>query len=456
MRFPISRHAFGRRGWLVVVAVVVVSAAVSIAVVLVGTSATAAIRPVKPPDMGTHAGFSPVVRHTGKAPTGYEVTFRDRDPAAKLVQIEGDWSFSSPDTTTQLNSDGRDPSQWQPGDFAINPNQLNDFQAGVKLTWPVVNMTKDPASGVWSYTTPLPSGVFDYEFVVDCTRPEVVPGYTGCPEIADPQNLPWNQHRGKTHGSAVTYSQVYVPSDPAFHSVDYSWEAPTSPRGALTDVAIPEPDGPPTLPGTNYLAVYTPPGYDRHRRTPYPTLYLSHGYDNDEIDWSTGGDAANILDNLIDKNQIKPMVVVMPNAYWQAPPDPTLERATVSADNLIHTIIPYVQAHYNVSTDPSQRAFAGLSFGAVLATTLLLNDTHEFGSDGVFSPAPFSISTINGSQAAAIQRVAVSVGGGSGDPSNQWATADLAALQQAGDQATTDFVNGGHDGFVGAHCCTTS
>jgi S-formylglutathione hydrolase FrmB len=35
-----------------------------------------------------------------------------------------------------------------------------------------------------------------------------------------------------------------------------------------------------------------------------------------------------------------------------------------------------------------------------------------------------------------------------GDPSNQWATADLAALQQGGDQATTDFVNGGHDWFV--------
>ena len=42
---------------------------------------------------------------------------------------------------------------------------------------------------------------------------------------------------------------------------------------------------------------------------PYPTLYL--GIDDNEVDWSTRDDAANILDNLIDKQEIKPLVAVM-------------------------------------------------------------------------------------------------------------------------------------------------
>ena len=197
----------------------------------------------------------------------------------------------------------------------------------------------------------------------------------------------------------------------------------------------------------NNLVVYTPPGYDPHRRTPYPTLYLSHGYDNNEIDWSTGGDAANILDNLIDKQAIKPIVVVMPHAYWQAPPNPTLQRATISAGNLLHTIIPYIEQHYDVSTT-ARDAHSPDSPSAASSRNLLLDHTREFASYGIFSPAPFSISSIDHTQAAAVKTVGVLIGGGLGDPSHTWATTDLETLQQEGDHPTTDFVNGGHDWFV--------
>ncbi len=329
----------------------------------------------------TNSGLAPVVQRTGKAPTGYTVTFRYRDPTAKVVQIEGEWYFSSPDSTSVESSEGRPASQWEQGDIAINPDAPQDILAGLKSTWPDADMTKG-ASGVWSYTTPLPSGVYSYGFVVNCTHSDLTPAqqanpetpstYTGCPEVADPSNPPWNEHNGVTRGSAVTYSQIYVPSDPAFHTSDYSWEAPAAARGELTDISYAGTGGPPNLPGKNYLAVYTPPGYNRHRSTPYPTLYLAHGYDNNEIDWTTGGDAASILDNLIDEKKIEPMVVVMPNAYWEAPPDPDPSGATAFGDNLIGAVLPYVQSHYNVSPSSSQRAFAGLSFGGVAAGSLLV------------------------------------------------------------------------------------
>jgi enterochelin esterase-like enzyme len=398
------------------------------------------------------------VQHTGKAPTGYTVTFRYKDPGATIVRIEGEWSFSSPELATIQGSEGRLASQWEPGDIAINPDAPQEILAGLKSTWPVANMTRDRVTGVWSYTTPLPSGVYSYSFVVNCTHseltlsqranPSVPATYTGCPEIADPSNPPWNEHKGVTHGSVVTYSQIYVPSDPAFHTVNYSWEAPAATRGALTDITYAGSGGPPNLPGKNYLAVYTPPGYDRHRSTPYPTLYLSHGYDNNEIDWTTGGDAASILDNLIDENKIEPMIVVMPNAYWEAPPDPVPGEADTFDDNLVHAVVPYIQLHYNVSPSPSQRAFAGLSFGGFVAGTLLVDDANEFGYVGVFSPAPFELSALSPAQVAVVKQVRVMVGGGTDDGAYPWAADDITALQDAGDRVSTDFVNGGHDWFV--------
>lgn len=402
--------------------------------------------------------FAPVVQHTGKAPTGYTVTFHYRDPSATIVQIEGEWSFSSPELTTAESSEGRPASQWEPGDIAINPDATQDVLAGLKSTWPVANMTKDHVTGVWSYTTPLPAGVYSYGFVVNCTHSELTPSqqanpnvpasYTGCPEIADPSNPPWNEHNGVTHGSVVTYSPIYVPSDPAFHTVNYSWEAPAARRGALTDITYAGTGGPPDLPGKNYLAVYTPPGYDRHRSTPYPTLYLSHGYDNNEIDWTTGGDAASILDNLIDENKIQPMIVVMPNAYWEAPPDPEPSGATAFDGNLLDTVVPYIQLHYNVSPSPPQRAFAGLSFGGVVAGSLLVNDADQYGYVGLFSPAPFEMAALTPAQATAIKHVGVMVGGGLDDGANPWAATDVMVLQNAGDRVSSDFVNGGHDWFV--------
>jgi hypothetical protein len=159
---------------------------------------------------GQHV-VSPQVVHTGMAPTGYEVTFRYYDPTATTVQIRGEWFFSSPADTTTTSSQGVLPAQWQPGDFPIAyPNQ------GPAPNWPVTQMTLDKATGVWSYTTPLPSGTFTYGFYVNCTSPP--PGLAGCTELSDPSNPPWNKS-----GSAEPDSQVYVPSDPRFGTLNLSW-----------------------------------------------------------------------------------------------------------------------------------------------------------------------------------------------------------------------------------------
>jgi enterochelin esterase-like enzyme len=289
-------------------------------------------------------------------------------------------------------------------------------------------MTEDKATGVWSYTTPLPSGVFTYAFYADCTA--AAPALTGCAAMADPANPPWS-----TAGSAELTSQVYVPSDPRLGTDDYSWQgpAPRGGQGTLTHLTYSSP-GHVDPAGQNYLAVYTPPGYNPHRKVPYPVFYLVHGGGGNEMDWSTQGDLKNIMDNLIAAGEIQPMVVVMPN-------NPTDSEMT-------DDIIPYAQQNFDVSAKASGRSFAGLSGGATVVQDFLYGDTTGFGYYGVWS-APTGLPTA--AQAASPelkQLLGLHVGDGLqdlGGKAHANIAAEQALLTSAGVPFTEFNVNGGHN-----------
>ena len=312
---------------------------------LVGALAVAA--GAFPAAAGAQAVVSPQVVHTGTAPTGYEVTFRIADPEAKRMRIKGEWYFSSEadSSFSPPTSAGRLPSQWRPGDFTLGSPNTTD------PNWPVADMVKD-AAGVWSYTTPLPSGWFTYQLYKDCDA--APPLLTGCTPMPDPSNPPW----GRTSNSVALNSQVYVPSDPAFGSEDYSWQAPApvAQRGKLETADYPSPQS--TAPaGSHDLVVYLPPGYDPNRATPYPLFVLSHGGGENGMGWTTQGVMAPIVDNLINSGKIQPVVIVNTNATG-------ISGGTAGyAADLRNSVFPYMESHYNVAKTPSGRAYAGLSAG---------------------------------------------------------------------------------------------
>jgi enterochelin esterase-like enzyme len=381
--------------------------------------------------VGASNSFSPQVKHTGIGPTGYTVTFRFQDPTATRVQVKGEWYFSSPGQTSTTSSQGLTPAQWQPGDFPIaSPNST-------AANWPVTDLTLDAKTGVWSYTTPMPSGLFTYGFFVNCATPTGA----GCAEVSDPHNAPWNSAAGVSTGSVEPTSQVYVPADRKFGTVDYSWLAPNKRHGNLVDVSYPSPQS--TAPvGSHPLAVYTPPGYQARGKTVYPTLYLSHGAGGNEVDWSTQGGAGNILDNLIADHQIQPMVVVMTNFNG-------LSGGTAGySTDVVQNVIPYVEAHYNVSKDADDRAFAGLSAGGSRANDLLFNHTAEFGYYSVMSNAGGG-ATMTPEQATALKAtLGIQVGGGLQDPITASTTGEQANLTANGVPFTADMPNGGHEWYV--------
>ncbi len=132
--------------------------------------------------------------------------------------------------------------------------------------------------------------------------------------------------------------------------------------------------------GSHDLAVYVPPGYDPSRATRYPLFVLSHGGGGEqEVDWSTQGRLAQIIDNLIATHEIQPVVVAMTNFM-------NLSGAELGyASDVINNVIPYLAQHYNVTTSAGGRAFAGTSGGATRANVLLFENTTAFGYYGIWS-----------------------------------------------------------------------
>jgi len=143
---------------------------------------------------------------------------------------------------------------------------------------------------------------------------------------------------------------------------------------------------------TRKMQVYTPPGYSKEKK--YPVLYLLHGIGGDETEWQRFCKPNILLDNLLAKGKITPMIVVMPNGRAQkndraegnvfrsAPAFAAFEQ------DLLKDVIPAIEARYSVQADRAHRALAGLSMGGGQALNFGLAHLDTFAWVGAFSAAP--------------------------------------------------------------------
>ncbi len=142
------------------------------------------------------------------------------------------------------------------------------------------------------------------------------------------------------------------------------------------------------------LYVYTPPGYDAKRKEAYPVLYLIHGFSDAANGWVEAGQANLIFDSLLHDGKVKPFVVVMPRGYGtmemieHVGPRPAalgVRSQELFSDQMLHEILPMVEARYNIARDPAHRAMAGLSMGGGHSQYTGLNHPEVFGYVGMFS-----------------------------------------------------------------------
>src|SRR5262245_44229084 len=138
--------------------------------------------------------------------------------------------------------------------------------------------------------------------------------------------------------------------------------------------------------------VYTPPGYSKDRK--YPVLYLLHGIGGDEKEWTRGGVANVIMDNLYADKKTVAMIVVLPNGRASkdlTARDPIPKQSPAFAafeKDLLKDLIPFIEKSYSVKADRESRALAGLSMGGGQALNFGLNNLDTFAWVGGFSSAP--------------------------------------------------------------------
>lgn len=314
------------------------------------------------------AKLGPTVTKTDRGPTGYEVTFRYKAPeGVKSVQLYGEWTFSQPGSIKTLGGgDGRIPALWKKGDVPAAP-------------WKILEMNK-VAGGIWELKVPLPSGTFSYAFGHGCSQLDA--DANTCKRHPDPANL--NVSADLPSFSRQNMSQVYVPQNPKYPTYNNAYQRPRPAEQMGRFVHASYKTSYSMSPaGSHPLSIYLPKGYDPNRAKPYPVLYLSHGVGGNDTDWFTQGAAPYILENAIADGKAEPTILVATN-FNHLGAD-SLIVSSAYAKDMVENVIPYVQANFNASDDPSLRAFGGLSLGGARGIELLTKHPGVFDYYGLWS-----------------------------------------------------------------------
>ena len=117
-----------------------------------------------------------------------------------------------------------------------------------------------------------------------------------------------------------------------------------------------------TLGQMRRMHVWTPAGFEQSREK-LPVLYLIHGGGDNDASWPGVGAAGWILDNLLAEGKMVPMIVVMPNGTIETPD--MMGEVPLFGQDMVRSIIPFIEANYPVKADQAHRAMAGLSMGGM-------------------------------------------------------------------------------------------
>ena len=138
--------------------------------------------------------------------------------------------------------------------------------------------------------------------------------------------------------------------------------------------------------------VYLPDQYaSRSDKELFPVLYLQHGMWGNETDWTEKGNLIGIMDSLLQAGKVEEMVIIMPD---NCPSYPTYEEEKAHAtdghwEGNFAQFMAEAEGKYSISSEPSQRAIAGLSMGCY--HTMMVSSTldGQFAYVGMFSAATF-------------------------------------------------------------------
>ncbi|AEB42579.1 alpha/beta hydrolase-fold protein [Micromonospora maris] len=380
------------------------------------------------------------VRADNGSPTGYTVDFVYRNPHATQVRLAGDLTLL--DVTT--GNTRYQPEAWQTGRYHAGGTEF------------LRDMTRD-ADGNWSVSVPLHAGSLSYWYRVwDPTQ-----GWEN-KRIWDPASTnprPPGQSSFRVRNNDVL-DAVYVPyadkqNDPVLKE-RAEYELPAADpahRGTVQYVPYT------TILGDSghYLGVYLPAGYDANRPEPYKVAYLAHGIFGDETDFMVPANVPHILDNMTAKGEIEPTVVVtMGNHFTGTSLGFASYNQTNAANNLVQTILPFIEERYHVSTEREGRAYAGFSYGGMTGAHVIRGYPTTFAFYGHFSGNPSLTAQDYDNVAAAVgdDDLFVFLGNGVFEGNLNAQNTIANNFRARGYRAATTQVPGAHDGMTASQLFT--
>lgn len=133
--------------------------------------------------------------------------------------------------------------------------------------------------------------------------------------------------------------------------------------------------------------VYLPAGYfSTSEATHYPVLYLLHGNNGNATDWITQGNLQATADALIERKEIAPVVIVMP----QGGTDWYVDRKEKIETAFFEDLMPEIEKHYGVLAQRNARVIGGVSMGGFGALRYAMTHPRYFCGALLLSPAIYA------------------------------------------------------------------
>lgn len=138
------------------------------------------------------------------------------------------------------------------------------------------------------------------------------------------------------------------------------------------------------LGATVKVNIYLPAEFDSNTTKKYPVVYLLHGFTDTYSAWVDKGHLDQVADEMIQKGEIPPMIIIMPNAGGPE------TRGTWNGyfnmegwayhDFFYQELMPTLEKKYRIIGDRANRAVSGLSMGGGGCTVYAQNHTDIFSS----------------------------------------------------------------------------
>lgn len=228
-------------------------------------------------------------------------------------------------------------------------------------------MTRLPETDLWYKTLRLPKGA---RFLYQISPNDTLSKATNAQRYATVQADPLNPRRRPDDPNLTKYEVFSIAELPGAPPQPWIEPGPNVPPGKLEEQTFKS-----TILGNERrLFIYTPPDY-KTDGAPYNVLVLFDGETYRER-----VPAPTILNNLIAKRKIEPLVAILIGNVSDEARQRELNCNPKLPEFLRQELMPWVREHYHITNDSARAVIGGLSSGGLAAAYVALQYPQMFGN----------------------------------------------------------------------------